>query len=107
MGHGRQEHPKADKAHDASPEGTVLVMHSASFRVEVASRPMAEGHYTWSSTGDKRVEAGTLGRETDPVGGAPSLSLAQGRLTSHPLPRSWAASTLVPAVRVSPRRWKR
>src|SRR6516162_8933779 len=39
VGHGRQEHPEADEAHDALPAVRGLGMHSASFRVEVASRP--------------------------------------------------------------------
>jgi hypothetical protein len=46
-------------------------MHSASFRVEVASRPMAEGHYTRSSPGDKRVDVRTAGQRSPHCPGRP------------------------------------
>lgn len=50
VGHSRQEHAEADEERDALPEGASLSMHSASFRAEVMSGSLTQGHYTSSRT---------------------------------------------------------
>src|SRR5262249_4066695 len=74
VGHSRYEHAQADEEHDALPDVTSLVMHSTSFRADIAFLPIAKGHYTRSTTGDKGVEAGRQRGEPRTIGGTPSLT---------------------------------
>ena len=81
------KHAEAEEERDALPEVASLIMHSTAFLVEVASRLMAEGHYTRSRTGAKRQESGEDSREGSTTVGVP-LSSPWSTGDGH-LPDSW------------------